>query len=167
MEEEIEGDGGAQNFGEVAGGDGEFAGDPKKYGHAAGIVVAAGLGEVAAGDDAEFRGERLKKHRENVADEHDAEERVAEFGAAADVGGPVAGVHIADGDEIAGAGEGQDFAKPVGVVGDGDAAVGFREGGESESAAPGGGFALDRRGGPGRWRIAWRRCRTSSRINYG
>ncbi len=53
-------------------------------------MVAAGLGEVAAGDDAEFRGKRLEKHREEIADEHDAEKRVAEFGAAADVGGPVA-----------------------------------------------------------------------------
>jgi hypothetical protein len=148
VEKEIERYGGAEDFGEVAGGDGKFAGDPQENGHAAGIVVAAGLSEVASGDDAELRGKRLKKHGEDVADEHDAEERVAEFGAAAEVGGPIAGVHISDGDKIAGTGEGQDFAKPVGVVGDGDAAVGFGEGGESESATPCGGLRFI--GGEGR-----------------
>ena len=111
-------------------------------------MVAAGLGEVASGDDTEFRGERLQEHREEIADENDAEKRVAEFGAAADVGGPVARIHIADGDQIAGAGEGEDFAEPVGVVSDGNAAVGLGEGGECEGAAPGGNFGLI--GGEGR-----------------
>ena len=148
VEKEIEGDGGAEDLSEVAGGDSQFAGDPEKNRHAAGIVVAAGLGEVAACDDAELRGKRLEKHRQEIADQDDAKERISEFRAAADVRGPVAGIHVADSDEIAGAGESQDFAKPVGVVGDGDAAVGFGERGERESAAPGGDFGLV--GGQGR-----------------
>ena len=149
VEEEIKSDGGAEDFGEVAGGDGEFAGHPEKNGHAAGIVVAAGLGEIASGDDAEFRGEPLEKHRQEITDQDDAEKGVAELGAAADVGGPVAGVHVADGDEIAWAGEGENFAKPVRAVGDGYAAVGFGERGEREGAAPRGYFGLVGREGRG------------------
>ena len=148
VEEEIEGHGGSQDFGEIAGGDGEFAADPEKNGHTARVVVAAGLGEIASGDDAEFRGECLQEHRKNVADQHDAEKRIAELGAAADVGGPVAGVHVTDGDEITGASEGEDFAEPVCVVGDGNAAMRFGERREREGAAPGGGFGLI--GGEGR-----------------
>ena len=125
VEKEIEGNGGAQDLGEVTGGDGEFAGDPEKHGRAAGIVVAAGLGEVASGGDAKFRRERLQKHREHVADKDDAKKRVSELGAASDIGCPVAGVHVSDGDEIAWAGESQDFAKPVRVVRDGNAAMGL------------------------------------------
>src|SRR5262249_8867368 len=95
-EEQLQGYGGAQHFG-------DFADDPKEQGGASGILFAAGLREVAAGGDAEFGREGLEKHRHQVADKNDAEKRVAEFRAAAQVGGPVARVHVADGDEITGA----------------------------------------------------------------
>src|SRR5260221_7988134 len=72
VKEEIQRDSGSENFRKIAGGDGKFAGDPQENGHAARVVVAAGLGEVAARNNPKFRGKRLKKHRKNIADEHDA-----------------------------------------------------------------------------------------------
>ena len=42
------------------------------------VVVAARLGEVAAGGDAELEREALEQHRHEVGDEHHAEQRVAE-----------------------------------------------------------------------------------------
>ena len=79
---------------------------------AARIVFAAGLRQVASGNDAELRGKRLQEHRHEITEHNNAEERVAEFRAALDVGGPVTGVHVADSDQIAGAGEREDFTEP-------------------------------------------------------
>ena len=87
------------------------------------VVVAAGLGEVAAAGDAEADGERLQQDRHQVGDHDDAEQRVAEAGAAGEVGRPVAGVHVADGDEVAGPGEGEELAPEAGALGNGDRAM--------------------------------------------
>ena len=81
------------------------------------VAVAAGLREVAAAGDAEARGERLQQDRHQVGDHDDAEQRVAVARAAGEVGGPVAGVHVADGDQVAGAGEGEHLAPEAGSVG--------------------------------------------------
>ncbi len=72
-EEKLQGDGRAQDFGQVAGGDGNFTDDPQEDAGASGIVIAAGLGQVAPGSDAELCGEGLQEHRHQVADEDDAE----------------------------------------------------------------------------------------------
>ena len=130
-EEEIERDGGADDFREVAGGDRDFAEDPEHDGRAARVAVAAGLGEVASAGDAETRGERLQQDRHQVREHDHAEQRVAVPGAACEVGGPVAGVHVADGDEIAGSGEGEELAPEAGAVRDGDGAMDF---GQAEAA---------------------------------
>lgn len=122
-EKKLESNGGAENLGEVAGGDGDFADDPEDDGSTAGIMLAAGLGQIAAGGDAELRGKRLEKHGHEVAEKNDTEKGVAEFRAAADVGGPVAGVHIADGNEIAGTGKSEHFANPGSRVRDGNSAM--------------------------------------------
>ncbi len=98
-EEQLQRDSRAQNFGKIARGDGDFASDPQQKGGAARIMFAAGLREIASRSDTEFGGERLEKHRHQIADEHHAEQPVAEFRAAAEVGGPVAGIHVADGDQ--------------------------------------------------------------------
>ena len=66
-EEQVEGDGGADDLGEVAGGDGDLAEQPEDDGDGARVVVAAGLGEVASAGDAEARGERLEQDRHEVA----------------------------------------------------------------------------------------------------
>ena len=73
-------------------------------------MFAAGLRKIAPSGDAEFGGNRLQEHGDQAAEEHDAEQRVAEFGAAAEIRGPIPGIHVADGDEIAGAGKREQFS---------------------------------------------------------
>src|SRR5579885_616029 len=121
-EEKFQRNRGTQDFGEVASGDGDFAHDPEKHGCASRVVFAAGLREIAARDDAQLGGKGLKEHRHEVAQQDYAQERVAEFGAATNVGGPVAGVHVADGDEVSGTGEREHFAQPGRSLCDGDGA---------------------------------------------
>ena len=71
-----------------------------------GIGVAAGLRQIAARGDGEPRAERLQHDRHDVGEQRDDQQRVAEFRPAGERGRPVAGVHVADGDEIARAEEG-------------------------------------------------------------
>ena len=75
-------------------------------------MVAAGLRQITPCGDTEFRRQRLQEHRHQAADHDYAQQRVAKLGAALNVGGPIARVHISDGHEIAGAGESEDFADP-------------------------------------------------------
>ena len=63
-------------------------------------------------------------------------QRVAEARAAGEVGGPVAGVHVADGDEVAGAGEGEQLAPEAGAVRDGDRAVDLGQAARVRRQAP-------------------------------
>ena len=63
--------------------------------------VAARLGEVASRREAETRAQRLQQDRHDVRHQRDAQQRVAELRAAGERGRPVAGVHIADGNEVA------------------------------------------------------------------
>ena len=79
---------------------------------AAAVGLVAELGEVALGGDAELEREALQQDRHQVGEHDDEEQRVAEARAAGDVGGPVAGVHVADGDEEAGT-EKAEQAPPV------------------------------------------------------
>ena len=64
--EQIQGDGRADHFGEIARRDGQFADDPKAKGDGLAVVVAAGLGEVASGRDPQFEGEALEQDRHEV-----------------------------------------------------------------------------------------------------
>src|SRR6185437_7076418 len=75
------------------------------------VVVAAGLREIATGDDAELGGEPLEQDRHHVRQQHDAEQRVAEARSAGEIGGPVARIHVADGDEITRAGEREELSE--------------------------------------------------------
>src|SRR5712675_802678 len=72
-EKELQGDRGAEDFREVAGGDGDFANDPQHKRDAAGILLAARLREVAAGGDAELGGKSLQQHGHEVAEHYDTE----------------------------------------------------------------------------------------------
>src|SRR5262249_293949 len=67
--QKLERDGGAKDFREIAGGDGNFANEPKSDGGTARVGFPASLREVATGDDAEFGGKGLKEHRHEVAEE--------------------------------------------------------------------------------------------------
>ena len=69
------------------------------------------MGQVAAGDDAEAGAERLQQHSHGIGEHQHPEQLVAEARAAFEVGGPIAGVHVADGDEVGGAGEGEEAAE--------------------------------------------------------
>jgi hypothetical protein len=137
-EEQLQADGGADDLGEVARGDGDFAEEPLEPDDGQGIVVAAGLGEIAAGDDAELDAEVLQQNGHEIGDENDAQQRVAELRAALQVGGPVARVHVTDRDEKAGAGEGEQLAPEGRGDRHDDAAVDLRQRVAAGSTAPGG-----------------------------
>ena len=113
----------ADHLGEVAGDDRRFAGEPQQEIDGPRIAVAAGLGEIAAGGDAEPGGERLQQDRHQVGEQDDAEQRIAEARAAGEVGRPVARVHIADGDHVARAHEGEQAAEPQAAMRHGDGGI--------------------------------------------
>ena len=111
-EQQIQPDGRAQHFGQIAGGNGDFA-QPEQHVVTPGrILVVAGLGQVAAGHQPQPCAEGLEQHRHGVAHQQHPEQPVAELRAALDVGGPVAGVGIADRDEIGRPGEGEQPSPP-------------------------------------------------------
>ena len=53
-EKQIERDGRADDLGQIAGGDREFADDPEAERNRPAVVIAAGLGQIAPGGDPEF-----------------------------------------------------------------------------------------------------------------
>ncbi len=118
---------GADHFRKVAGDDRGLAGHPEQEVDGSGKAGAAGLREVAVGDDAEPRGERLQQDRHQVRQQDHRQQRVAELGSAREVGGPVARVHITDGDQIAGAEEGQQPARPMPAKGHRDGRIDLRQ----------------------------------------
>ena len=101
-EEEIEADGGAEEFGEVGGDGGDLGGDPEAEGRGPGEMLAAVLRQGEAGDDAELGREVLDEHGHGVRPEQDPEQAVAELRAAEDVGGEVAGIDVGDGGDEGG-----------------------------------------------------------------
>jgi len=80
--------------------------------HTTGLGSGADVGrQRVAGDDAELGGEVLQEDQHERAQRDDPEQRVAELGAAGDVGGPVARVDEADGDDEARAEVAQEFPR--------------------------------------------------------
>jgi hypothetical protein len=73
-------------------------------------MFAASLRQIEPADDAEPRRERLEQHRHQIRDQNDGKECVTERRTTGDVRRPVAGIHIADRDEVSGAGERRQFA---------------------------------------------------------
>jgi len=61
MEKEVEGDGGAENFGQVAGHDGDFTKKPEGEVDGSGEGFTARLRQVAAGDDSEAGAQGLEQ----------------------------------------------------------------------------------------------------------
>src|SRR5205814_2656341 len=101
-----------------------------------GVAVAARLGEVASTGDAEPGGEGLEDDGHDVRNQDDAEERVAVAGAAGEVGGPIARVHVADSDEVAGTGESEHLSPEAGAVGNRDGSVDLGEADRGGIGAP-------------------------------
>src|ERR1700752_2602311 len=82
----------------------------------------------------------LKKDRHKAGDDDDREKGVVELRASSQTGRPVAGVHVANRDQVPRAGKGKEFTKksqPSGAGSwDGDCAEGFLQRGSSELAPP-------------------------------
>ena len=74
--------------------------------------VAAHLGQIAPGDDAELGRQRLEQHGDQIGEQHHPEQPVAVFGAGLDVGGEIARVHIGDRGDDRRPGEGE-IARPA------------------------------------------------------
>jgi len=66
MEQQIQRDGGADDFGQVAGGDGDLGADPKKEAQPAAVVLVAELGQVALGGHADLEREALQQDGHQV-----------------------------------------------------------------------------------------------------
>ena len=73
-------------------------------------MLAARLRQIHARDDPEFDRQRLQDHCHDVRQQNDAEQGVAKSRAARDIRGPIAWVHIANRDHIAGPGKGAHLA---------------------------------------------------------
>ncbi len=122
VEEQVERDGRAQHFSQVAGGDGDFRKHPQRDGERTRIGFAAGLRQVAPVDDAEPRAERLQQNGHGVRHDQHPQQTVPETRAAFEIGGPVTWVHVADADQVSWPGEGE-HAAPERDLGDIDARV--------------------------------------------
>src|ERR1700733_3292691 len=116
VEEEVEGNGTAEDLGEIAGADGDFAHQPVGPARPRRVPVAAALGKVFAGDDAEARGNHLHKDGHQAGEADDPQQTVLELSAALEIGAPVAGIHVADADEDGGADEGAPLLPKAGLM---------------------------------------------------
>jgi hypothetical protein len=96
-EQQVKPEGGTDHLGDVGRHRHQLGLQPEADRGAAREALAAELGQVPAGGDAELGRLRLHQHRDQVGGEHDPEQQVAELGAAGDVGGEVAGVDVGDG----------------------------------------------------------------------
>ena len=83
-----------------------FAHEPVGPARPRGIPIAAALGQILAGDDAQPRGDDLHEDRHQAGQRDDPEQAVLELCAGLQIGAPVAGVHVADADENGRAHEG-------------------------------------------------------------
>ena len=136
LEQQVERNGRADDFSEVAGANGNFAKQPQRDGDPPGIMITAGLRQVAASHDAELGAERLQNDCHEVREQNDAQQRVAKLRAASEVGGPIAGIHVADRDEIAGARKGQELAPKAQLFWHLNGAMNFRQTGRSPAGPP-------------------------------
>ena len=107
-EEQLERDDRADHFRQIAGGDGNFAQNPQRNHHRAGILLPACLGQVSAGHDAQTRRQALQEQGHDVGKKKDPQEAIAEARSRLEVGSPVARVHVADAYEESRPGESQE-----------------------------------------------------------
>src|SRR5262249_478399 len=145
VEKKIEADRGAYHFGKVRRTDGDLGQQPKRKRHGAGKGVAAGLGEIAPGADPQPRAERLQQDCHEVRKQRDREQHVAELRAAGERSRPIARVHVADGDEIAGPEKGDELSPQRAVRPGRDRAEDLRQR-RRAAAAPPPGFGVSRGG---------------------
>ena len=80
-------------------------------------------GQILAGDDAQPHAQALQHDGSQAGQHHHKQQLIAELRAALDRRGPVAGVHIADRDQVAGADKAEEAAPPRAVLAYGHAAL--------------------------------------------
>ena len=114
-EQQVEADRHADHLRQVAGDDRHFAEQPERPVRGRREVAPARLRQVDAGAEAQPHGGGLEQHRHQVREQDDREQRVAELRAGGERGRPVAGVHVADCDQVTGAEEKQ-HAAPGGAL---------------------------------------------------
>ncbi len=108
-EQQLEGEPAAQHFGQVASDDGDLRQEPHAPAGERAEILPGQPGEILAGGDAEARGEALQDDGGEARQHHHEEQLIAVFRAGLDIGRPVAGVHVADGDEQARTGKTEDL----------------------------------------------------------
>ena len=113
VEEELEADRGADELGDVGRHRDDLRLDPEPRCSCAREPVAADLGQVLAGRDAELRAHRLDEHRHEVRREDDPEQEVAELRPGRHVRREVPRVDVGDGCDEGGAEEGPEAAYPA------------------------------------------------------
>ena len=96
VQDQGEADGAAEEFGQIGRHRRHFADDPQGVDDGQRKLLAAHLGEIAPGDDAELGRQRLEQHRDSIGHQHDPQQRIAVFRPRLDVGGEIAGVHVGD-----------------------------------------------------------------------
>ena len=95
-EEQVEADRGADELGDVGRHRDRLGLQPEQARRAPAEALAAQLGQVPAGRDAELGAHRLDQHRHQVRGEDDPQQQVAVLRAAGDVGREVAGIDVGD-----------------------------------------------------------------------
>ena len=109
-EEKLQPDGRADNLRQIASSDGELAKNPEKPDGRCRVVIATGLGKVAARGHPEFDAQMLEQDGHQIGDHDDSQKRVTKPGPSSQIGGPVARIHVADRHEEPRAGESRQFA---------------------------------------------------------
>ncbi len=104
-EDQIEADRRADHFRDVGGDDGDFSQRPEREGDRSRKGIAASLREIAAGSDGETRAERLQHDRHDVGHQRHGQQCVTKLRSTCERGRPVAGVHVADRNKVAGTDE--------------------------------------------------------------
>ena len=116
VKHEVERDGAAEHFREIAGADGHFAKKPHWPARPARIPIAAALGQVFAGDDPEPRGDDLHENGHQAGEADHPQQPVFELRAGGQVCAPIAGVHVTDADENGRADECPPFLPETGLM---------------------------------------------------
>src|SRR5271166_86669 len=100
MEQQVEGNGAAQHFRQVAGAYGHLAHQPIGPSGPPRIPVAAALGEVLPSHHAQSGGNDLHENGHEAGQPDYPQEAVLELSAALQVRSPVAGVHVTNVDQV-------------------------------------------------------------------
>ncbi len=99
-EEQVERHCCAQEFSQIGGHSDQLHEHPHSPHNWAWEAFTAVLGQVPAGGNAEFGGERLQEHGHHVTAQDNPQQFIAELCAGLNIGGEIAGIHIGDaGDE--------------------------------------------------------------------